>query len=936
METASLKSSISIASLTSLPLENYDNLEGDQLVRELENLRNIMRLTKENLDALHAHFSNLKNPPSLYLEEYQELSDKLVNFRGQEMVLMDKINNGDSASFFPTIDLEADEFILRPILGKNALNITNRQQELNTSEIDYCCGKDIYNANSSNSNHLDTNVQSSHDIIPILNIEDESNGLTHIKDKNNADVTNDTNIIVTHKNPERGDHDLNTKTKLTGENLEKSNKPGKPFIRVHLPNHQRTTLPYKPGTQVREALRKALAFRNLTPERCLIYNYRTKETIPWDTDISSLEGQELTVQIIDEFRFSTSITHNLVRKTFFTISFCEVCHKVLFHGFRCLTCGFRFHQKCGSFIPPFCEPVQFDKEFYKKFLLTDSGMMHSHPHSSTLSSALILDGLAPPFNHQNQSHEFDVNAYYYLTMMHKNDNFRKNDATNSGYKNAIDFPFTPPPYMNHLTTEPHLKRKTSNYQQQGTKKSQPTNYYPQNIVSNIMSNKKSSHEKGPISLSPRERSTSAPNVNLHMVGRQTESILSALNEVKSGSKSSSNHQDYSYIFNFNTYTGGQYVPYSSLAKSNKSPTILPAQTSHIPYPSTTNSSSSSSSQRTNNANTLPSPKINSSIYLIPSSASPLTPHLSSSKNVANILSNISNVNPVTNVSSNGSKFHITNINTNATNYNPIAINSHSLNLNHKLSNLKHTLFTNLPSLLTRNATQHANHHNQAVTDVINPVNSTGGFYHSAHTSPAARCDRPRFFEFETSLQPEIARPRAKSADNGTVGNVGGMAQTSHNNLNRANNPSTTMESAILEWEIKADDILIGPKVGTGSFGTVYRGKWHGPVAIKRLNVTDPTPEQLEAFKNEVAVLRKTRHVNILLFMGCILDQSDPDLLAIVTQWCEGATLYKHLHMDEIRFEPVQILDISRQTAQGLDYLHAKSIIHRLLLLKNKC
>lgn len=29
----------------------------------------------------------------------------------------------------------------------------------------------------------------------------------------------------------------------------------------------------------------------------------------------------------------------------------------------------------------------------------------------------------------------------------------------------------------------------------------------------------------------------------------------------------------------------------------------------------------------------------------------------------------------------------------------------------------------------------------------------------------------------------------------------------------------------------------------------------GPVAVKKLNVTDPTPAQLQAFKNEVAVLK---------------------------------------------------------------------------------
>ena len=49
--------------------------------------------------------------------------------------------------------------------------------------------------------------------------------------------------------------------------------------------------------------------------------------------------------------------------------------------------------------------------------------------------------------------------------------------------------------------------------------------------------------------------------------------------------------------------------------------------------------------------------------------------------------------------------------------------------------------------------------------------------------------------------------------------------------------------------------MVGQRIGSGSFGTVYKGQWHGPVAIKRLNVKDPNPAQLEAFKNEVAVLR---------------------------------------------------------------------------------
>uniref|UniRef100_A0A4W4F573 RAF proto-oncogene serine/threonine-protein kinase n=1 Tax=Electrophorus electricus TaxID=8005 RepID=A0A4W4F573_ELEEL len=126
------------------------------------------------------------------------------------------------------------------------------------------------------------------------------------------------------------------------------------------------------------------------------------------------------------------------------------------------------------------------------------------------------------------------------------------------------------------------------------------------------------------------------------------------------------------------------------------------------------------------------------------------------------------------------------------------------------------------------------------------------------------------------------------------------------------------------WEIEASEVMLQSRIGSGSFGTVYKGKWHGDVAVKILKVTDPTPEQLQAFRNEVAVLRKTRHVNILLFMGYMTR----DNLAIVTQWCEGSSLYKHLHVLETNFQMFQLIDIARQTAQGMDYLHAKNIIHR--------
>lgn len=110
------------------------------------------------------------------------------------------------------------------------------------------------------------------------------------------------------------------------------------------------------------------------------------------------------------------------------------------------------------------------------------------------------------------------------------------------------------------------------------------------------------------------------------------------------------------------------------------------------------------------------------------------------------------------------------------------------------------------------------------------------------------------------------------------------------------------------------------------FVILFTAHWHGPIAVKTLNVKTPTNAQLQAFKNEVAMLKKTRHCNILLFMGCVSKPS----LAIVTQWCEGSSLYKHIHVLETKFKLNTLIDIARQVAQGMDYLHAKHIIHRYI------
>lgn len=75
-----------------------------------------------------------------------------------------------------------------------------------------------------------------------------------------------------------------------------------------------------------------------------------------------------------------------------------------------------------------------------------------------------------------------------------------------------------------------------------------------------------------------------------------------------------------------------------------------------------------------------------------------------------------------------------------------------------------------------------------------------------------------------------------------------------------------------EWDIPFDELKMGEPIGTGHFGTVYRGNWHGDVAIKVLNMSYMDDEKtLEAFKLEVRfifiiLIRIYFHIYMLVYL----------------------------------------------------------------------
>lgn len=116
-----------------------------------------------------------------------------------------------------------------------------------------------------------------------------------------------------------------------------------------------------------------------------------------------------------------------------------------------------------------------------------------------------------------------------------------------------------------------------------------------------------------------------------------------------------------------------------------------------------------------------------------------------------------------------------------------------------------------------------------------------------------------------------------------------------------------------EWDIPFHEVVLGNELGTGRFGTVYQGKWHGDVAVKILNMNYLEDEKtLEQFKMEVATFRKTRHENLILFMGACMK---PPKLAIVTSLSKGNTLYTHIHLRKDKFNMNKTTLVAQQISQ---------------------
>jgi serine/threonine protein kinase len=129
-----------------------------------------------------------------------------------------------------------------------------------------------------------------------------------------------------------------------------------------------------------------------------------------------------------------------------------------------------------------------------------------------------------------------------------------------------------------------------------------------------------------------------------------------------------------------------------------------------------------------------------------------------------------------------------------------------------------------------------------------------------------------------------------------------------------------------EWAIPRQELNLVRRIGFGATSEVWRANWRGTdVAVKQVRV--PTDgEGARNFCRELGILMKLRHPHLVLFMGAT--RTDPT--CIVSELCEGGTLFDCLHKGNAKFSWDQRHKVCTDVAKGVNFLHCSTpqIVHR--------
>lgn len=154
-----------------------------------------------------------------------------------------------------------------------------------------------------------------------------------------------------------------------------------------------------------------------------------------------------------------------------------------------------------------------------------------------------------------------------------------------------------------------------------------------------------------------------------------------------------------------------------------------------------------------------------------------------------------------------------------------------------------------------------------------------------------------------------------------------------NQIEKAKNKSSfCCHFSLGEIKVATNDFDEALLIGTGGFGSVYKGSFDGgatSIAIKRAN---PMSEQgVTEFETEIHLLSHLRHNNLVPLLGYCNEDGE---MILVYDFMANGTLYGHIHLrqrDQPPLSWIQRLEMCIGVARGLHHLHTGTqhkIIHR--------
>ena len=133
------------------------------------------------------------------------------------------------------------------------------------------------------------------------------------------------------------------------------------------------------------------------------------------------------------------------------------------------------------------------------------------------------------------------------------------------------------------------------------------------------------------------------------------------------------------------------------------------------------------------------------------------------------------------------------------------------------------------------------------------------------------------------------------------------------------------------WKIDMAQVKLTRRIAAGGFGEVWRGTWGDRVvAVKKLlscwtetgrsNALGATQRDANLnFEDEIKFIRKIKHINIVLCYGA--GKGDDGCDVLVLEYCSRGSLFELLHDKLLSLPWWRRMDIARDSARGMDYLH---------------